>query len=225
MHVVEDVVLVQPEIRGLVGGVAVVNGHGQVCIRVEDLLHVVLVRDRELEELWQVEDHPKDDGRAHVGPHPAPRVVPAGIDHDVVLHRLVHGPEPLGGQDHGRVDGAGEADVLQLVQEVDEDDLLGLGGVVVLPDRLQDAAADEHVVEHGEEDQEPVEDGGHLLGAQDGDGDAVADEAGDAHRDHDHALYPPGELGVHLEVVVHGIATVGGIGHVGGVVRIHHGVL
>ena len=58
----------------------------------------------------------------------------------------------------------------------------------IFPDSLQQRADDEDVVEGRQTDQDPVEDGGHALAQQDGDGDEVAGEA-DGANDH---LQQPG---------------------------------
>ena len=84
-----------------------------------------------------------------------------------------------------------------------------VAGAKVLAHRLQDATDDEEVVEHREEHEQPVEDAGHLRGAEDRDGDAVDDQAGQADQQLGYALQPPRQLGVELQLLGQGGVAAG----------------
>ena len=73
---------------------------------------------------------------------------------------------------------------------------MDITGAEILSHRLQNTAAYEQVVKHGEEDEQPVEDARHLLGAENRDRNAVDDEAGETDEDFDDALQPPRKLRV-----------------------------
>ena len=158
VHIGQDVSVVQPELGG--GGQGPVDRDRLV---VHDLLEL-FDDEPDLEELGDVEQDGEDDDWDDVAGQPLEGARP--LHPVVVLHRPPDGPIPLQGEGDGHVDGAAEDKVVELVEEVAEGVLVVLAEAVVPPEALQYTAYDVEVVKNGQEYQEPIKDGIHLLGAQ-----------------------------------------------------------
>ena len=101
------------------------------------------------------------------------------------LDRLPDGHEALGGDAHDEVGLAAEQDVLQRVQEVGEEEYVGLVlDVKVQPEDVKDEEADKEHVDDGEGEDALVEVGPHLGAEDDDDGAEVAQETEDSHSRH-----------------------------------------
>lgn len=97
----------------------------------------------------------------------------------MVFYGLGNSETPLQGKYDSSKDWRDCCHTLKLVEEVGKG--VGLDLLIprskVFPDWLKKGASDEDVVEDREEDEHPVEDGGHALAQQDGNGDEISSEA------------------------------------------------
>lgn len=88
------------------------------------------------------------------------------------IHRVMigywvgNGQIPFEGQDHRHVDGTRETGVVQWVQDIPKQVVVNIHGSVLLSNTIQYTEYQVHVIEYGQEDQQPIKDTLHGFGAQ-----------------------------------------------------------
>ncbi len=130
--------------------------HSVLRINLRWLGHVVLV-DINLKVLWRIKHDWDDYDWNNVMKDSSPRV--GTLDGIVVFNGLGHGQASFHCKDDRSEDGWDDGHRLQLVQKVDES--INMYHIMerskVFTDGLQDGAANENVVEHGQKHQDSIE--------------------------------------------------------------------
>ena len=81
---------------------------------------------------------------------------------------------PFDGQNDSHVDRARQRNALQLIEEINESQLVEIGGANKSSNGFQAAAEDEEIIYHTKAYQKPVERGGQSVGTEQQDGHSVA---------------------------------------------------